>query len=334
MVDSLHFPIGRWTCKKSSFYRLPSPRFATSAFIKDLKELIRKEEVTDVIPLCEEAFYIAMHKHTLKCNVWSCDSTLMNTLHNKQLFYEMAHTDLHIPETKIIAEFTDWEQSNAYVFKPIYSRFAVATIIGKSIESDFISEQEKTNWIAQKLVQGKEICVYSIWDQGVLSAYSSYYPRYRAGQGAGIYFEPVTHKKTFDMVKQFGHKIKAHGQLSFDVIIDISGNPHVIECNPRGTSGAHCLQDQLASSFFGKEKMYIPTKKSSAIKYGIAVYKPFIFFRKEIRNSRDVIYSASDIKPFMLQLISILELFYVMVTKRVSFLKATTYDIEWNNDGY
>lgn len=332
MADSLYFTIARWSNTVKEYYILPSPRYELGKYLKKINDIIEKEQVTDIIPTCEEAFYIAMSKDQIKAKTWTADIALMNLLHNKFLFAEFAKEYLPIPSTCLIADFQDWEASEKYVFKPIYSRFATAVIIGKKITDRHFFPKGKQNWVAQKRIKGKEICIYSIWEAGNLKAYSAYHPLYRAGKGSGIFFEPVFHTQTYELVKHFGEKIAYTGQLCFDVIIDEKNIPYFIECNPRGTSGAHLIHQELANAFLGQKEILFHEKQAFSIKYALAILHFFSFFRKEIRDSQDVIFQWTDKMPFFLQILSIFEITFLKFRKKISWLEATTGDIEWNGD--
>ncbi|MFN0203759.1 MAG: ATP-grasp domain-containing protein [Bacteroidia bacterium] len=332
MADSMHLTIARWSNTVKKYYLLPSPRYELPQYIERLNEIIEKEQVEHLIPTCEEAYYMSMGKEQLKAKVWTSAMDLINRLHNKYLFSQFTKEDLPIPKTCTLTDFSDWENAENYVFKPIYSRFATSVIIGKKLSATYFSPQEKTHWIAQKRIKGKEICVYSIWDNGKLKAYAAYHPLYRAGKGSGIFFEPVFHSPTYKLVQDFGAKMDYTGQLCFDVIIDETNTPYFIECNPRGTSGAHLIHSHLAQAFLGEKEILFHEKQTFSIKYALFILHFFSFFREEIRHSQDVIFQWKDKKPFFFQILSLFEITFVKFRKNVSWLEATTGDIEWNGE--
>ncbi len=332
MADSQHFTVARWSNAVKKYCILPSARHETDAYINRLNAIIEAENVTHLIPTCEEAFYIALHKDKINCRVWTSDTELMHSLHNKWVFSQFAALDFPMPKTQLVKDFSDWSRSDAYVFKPIYSRFATGTIIGKKLSENHFSESDKTAWLVQNRIQGKEICIYSIWDNGILKGFAAYHPLYRVGSGAGVFFEPIMHNETFERVKAFGEKIKYTGQLCFDVIIDGADVPYFLECNPRGTSGAHLLNEKLALCYLGQGDLITPTQQAYSIKYAMAILHPFSYFTKTVWAARDVIYKSNDMKPFFLQFLSLFEITFIRFTKQLSWLSVTTADIEWNGN--
>lgn len=332
MADSCHLTIARWSNAVARYVVLPSPRYALSAFKQALTQLIIDENIGHFIPTCEEAFYVGFCKPAFPCKVWTADFNLLRQLHNKWQFYTDFSTHLPMPETQRLSEFRDWAHSEDYVFKPIYSRFATATVLGRTLSPDAFTEAERPDWIAQKRIQGKEICIYSLWDQGQLKAYAAYHPLYRAGRGSGIYFEPIHHPASFAQVQAFGQQCHYTGQLCFDVILDADDRPYFIECNPRGTSGAHLLNKDLATAFLTEKIPFPSMKQSYAIKYAMALLHPIRFFTRPVRRAQDVIFHPKDQAPFFLQALSLLEISYLKFVQNRTWLAATTGDIEYNGE--
>ncbi|MDJ1483709.1 ATP-grasp domain-containing protein [Cytophagaceae bacterium YF14B1] len=332
MADSLILPVSRWSNTVSNYFKLPSPRFAPQEFADTLQQIITTHQVTHLIPTCEEAFYISSFKDGFPCKVWTSGIELLNQLHNKFLFTQVAKEYFPIPETELVNKFTTWTESENYVFKPVYSRFAGQIISNKTLVNTYFTNSEQKNWIAQKRIQGKEICIYSIWDEGKLKAYVAYHPLYRVGKGAGIFFEPVNHPDAHEKVKLFGEAISYTGQLCFDVIIDQNDIPWFIECNPRGTSGAHLVHTDLANAFLYSGTEIQQNTAEYAVKGAMAFLYPQKLLTKRVRQAKDVIFRKKDFLPFLLQFVSILEVTYIMLIKRMTWLQATTRDIEWNGN--
>ncbi len=330
MMDCQSWTIARWSNCIDRYYIIASPRFNNASFVIDIQEIIKKENIDHFIPTCEEAIFVAAHCDEFNCKVWTSDKDLVIGLHNKFLFSQNYRNILPIPKTVMLKDFSDWENSEQYVFKPIYSRFASFVVINKKISKDFFEEEDQDQWIAQKLVRGKEICVYSIWSEGKMKAYSAYHPLFRAGKGSGVFFEPVQNKEIFELVNNFGQDLHYMGQMCFDVILDEQARPFFIECNPRGTSGAHLINVQLANAFLGNELIVNNDTKDFSIKYAMAMLHPFSFFKKRVRQSQDIIFKWHDSKPFFLQILSLIEISSIKIWRRCTWLEATTADIEWN----
>ncbi len=334
LADSLCMPISRWSNTVDHYYVLPSPRYQAAAFEAALQRIIDTEKVTQLIPTCEEAFYIALFQNQLACNIWCSEPKLMNQLHNKFTFTQFAKDFFTIPETYVLTNFRHWQNSVDYVFKPIYSRFASQVIVNQTLSETHFTESEKPHWIAQRRILGNEFCVYSIWDAGRLKAYAAYHPLHRVGKGAGVFFEPVSYPTVYEQVLAFGKAISFTGQLCFDVIADETGTPYVIECNPRGTSGAHLINQRLAAAFLQPNSLELQDSSEYTLKYALLFLKPWLLATRRIQQAKDVIFRRNDPLPFLLQPLSLLEITYQMAKNRMNWLAATTRDIEWNGDSH
>src|SRR5262249_40436888 len=106
-------------------------------------------------------------------------------------------------------------------------------------------------WVAQLYLPGEEISAYAVAAGGRVTAFQSYRPTYRVGHGAGVAFEAVDDFVARQFAAGLVARLNWSGQISFDFRRDEAGNLHVIECNPRTTSGVHYFgpADGLARSF-------------------------------------------------------------------------------------
>ena len=329
LADSLRFPVARWSNTILKYERLPAARQETKSYIDAIKGLISKYTIRHLIPTCEEAFYIAKYKSQFNCKVWTSDLELMNLLHNKESFAQKFKDQLPIPKTTSLDKFTKWSESEQYVFKPKYSRFGNQIIINTTITKETITNPE--NWIAQKKVTGLELCIYSIWDAGKLKGYSCYSPLYKIGKGSSIFFRHIENLNLKELVKNFGASNLYTGQLSFDVIIS-ADSTWFIECNPRGTSGAHLLNKDLAKCFLENEESIYIGHHDFMLTYLMFFTHPLKFLNKKVRKAKDVIYRANDALPAFLQILSLYEMIFIKFSKGIDLLESTTFDIEWNGN--
>ncbi len=329
LADSLRFPIGRWSNTIVNYERLPSAKHDTLEYKEAISQLVLKYSIKHIVPTCEETFYISRYKKNWGCKVWAPAFELMDLLHNKETFFLEFKNQLSIPETISLKDFSDWSQSEQYVFKPAYSRFATRLFMNQAVTKESFSKTE--NWIVQKKVEGTEMCIYSIWDAGKLKGYVSYVPLYKAGKGSGVYFKSVENCEVKRQVQEFGESHKYTGQLSFDVIIS-EDTVWFIECNPRGTSGVHLLNNNLVECFFEEDEKETIVIRDSMLTSLMLLTHPFKFFKKDVRMSKDVLFSLKDPLPALAQILSFLEFVFIKLSKGVSLIEATTYDIEWNGD--
>lgn len=326
-VDSLFYPMCRFSNSVGKYFSLPHPRWDFQEYLEAVLEIVEIESITCVIPTNEEAFYVAQIPFPVAVKVWTTSIMTMDQLHNKYTFIGLMSQLVTgvTPVTFLSDQFDDYSNIHHYILKPVYSRFADKVKLHASGKS-FVNPAE--GWIVQQKIIGEEVCVYSIWDSGKLKAYSSYVPFKRAGKGAGTWFRDRPHERIRQIVSEFGCLLNYTGQLSFDVILQ-DDVPYFIECNPRGTSGAHLLGENIADAFL-EDKLLYPQETDICLKIPTLLYHPQLLFRKSFHETKDPVYCKKDKKPFYSQLLSIIEFMYRSIRNGVSILGATTYDMEWN----
>jgi hypothetical protein len=172
---------------------------------------------------------------------------------------------------------------------------------------------------------------------GELRAHSCYHPRYRVGRGSGIFFEPCAPVPVRQFIEQFGRETSYTGQVGFDFIEDQSGRFHVLECNPRATSGVHLFDNQrrqLVASLSNKGLLE-PTTEPRMIALAMLLlaapqrgFSPQ--FWRDYADARDVITRKGDFWPLTAQVLSLAEIITRAVSRRCGLLSASTADIEWN----
>ena len=345
--DSLSQPLSRFSCSVQHYVRLPEPRQDPAAWIETLATVIEIQHIDLLLPTCEEVFYLAYGLERLAplCRVLTSDFDLLNRLHHKGHFAAM--TDgwpLAAPETRLLTDrqalLALSDETELWVFKPAYSRFASQTLIRPSAQQlNNVQPTQVAPWVAQRFIEGREFCSFSILIDGVLRAHSCYRPRYRVGRGSGIYFQPIVLEPVRRFIELFGQKTGYSGQVGFDFIEDGEGRFHVLECNPRATSGVHLFDNQrqllVSSLSHPPESVLEPTSESRMIALAMlliaapqrALSAPFWL---DYVAARDVIVQKGDFWPLIAQGASLVEIIGRAVSRRCGLLAASTVDIEWN----
>lgn len=347
-ADSVIWPIARASRAVDDYFQLPEPRTNTSAWIETLCRLVDERAIDLVLPTCEEAFYLAagIEKLSIRCKVMTTDFTIMHHLHHKYIFAKMTEGwPIEAPETLLLENVEAVNQLSArsemLVFKPVYSRFANRTLIQPSPEKlKEIQPTPQQPWVAQKFIAGREHCSYSLLVEGRLTAHACYHPRYRVGRGAGIYFEPTTLPMIRAFVERFGATTGYTGQVGFDFIEAYDGQCYVLECNPRGTSGVHLFDDQpqaLVAALLGKygQDVLLPTDFPRMVSLAMLLfaaprYALDTVFWHNYFMARDVVTRHGDHRPLPVQLLSLLEIIYRALARKLGLLAASTADIEWD----
>ncbi|MEM8888933.1 MAG: hypothetical protein AAGD28_13200, partial [Bacteroidota bacterium] len=72
--------------------------------------------------------------------------------------------------------------------------------------------------------------------------------------------------------------------------------------------------------------------QARSLKTAMLFSNPSYLFKKEVRKSKDVVFSISDLKPFLFQILGLLEFLIRSLKYRISFTSSMTHDISF--DGY
>jgi len=347
VADSLAQPLSRFSRAAEHFVRLPEPRHDPDAWIEALAGVIRQQAIDLLLPTCEEVFYLAHGLERLRplCRVFTSYFELLHRLHHKGDFAAMTQGwDVAAPPTRALYDLAAVQalaaEHDALVFKPAYSRFASQTLIRPSpAQLAKVRPSAEAPWVAQQFVPGQEYCSFSVLVDGQLRAHSSYQPRYRVGRGSGIYFHSCAPAPIRAFLEQFGRATGYTGQVGFDFIEDRQGRFHVLECNPRATSGVHLFDDQrvqLVAALGNEadaalEATLEPRMIALAMLLLVAPQRALSrTFWHDYQQARDVIVQDGDRGPLTAQLLSLSEIIGRALTRRCGLLAASTADIEWN----
>lgn len=349
-ADSLNHPLSRASKYIKKYFTLAPPATRTKDFISDIEKIISQNSIDILIPTCEEVFFISKYKPRLtkNCHIFCDNFDKISQLHNKYEFLNVARDcAISIPKTILINHRSDLDKiiaSKEKVFKPVFSRFASYTLIcPENSLLKKIKPSENFPWIAQQFISGREYCTYTVVVDGKIQAHACYHPKYRAGLGSGIYFEITKNEKIKNFIEQLMRKINFTGQIGFDFMINESEEIFVLECNPRATSGVHCLSASLdwekilsGKNIFEDEKneqdkMIALAMLSFGLKY-LKNKKSFSKWWKNLLKAKDSIWDVSDLKPVFYQLVNLGEIIFRSIKYRTSLKDAATADIEWNGE--
>lgn len=248
MADCVPAGIARWSCAPTAVHRHASPVREPARFAADMRGLLDRLEPTAVIPTCEEVFHLSALAET---DGWAerLIAPLMDRLtrlHHKGQFADLCQTlGLSVPDTTTATDaaalMTHASRSDVVV-KPVWSRFGSCTLTAPTPQQlAALSPSPDQPWIVQDRVKGEEVSLYAIAHDGRLSAFCAYRSNWRTTGGAAYVFEPLT-GVVLDRLREMASTLASFvrtGQFGCDAIVDATGKPWLIECNPRATSGVH-----------------------------------------------------------------------------------------------
>lgn len=354
-AESLSHALSRRSNAFDAFYQVPAPNDGSDGFRKAIARILEQEKVDVVVPTCEEIFHLAPMKGQFsgKTFFWLDDPQILGRLHSKVEFNTLALTSgLAVPFTfraRTVDEIRaaiEGIGGEKVVLKPEFSRFATRTLILDREEALKSADQlvNGTAWCVQEFLPGKEYCSYSLAREGRLLAHLTYSHEFKAGQGAGICFESVSHPGIQSWVRQFVEATGFTGQIAFDFIEDDSGTVRALECNPRATSGLHLFARNpgFIESLSGNPPLQVPlappASEAAQLRLAMLVYGlPSIrswhrlsLWFSIFLGAREVVFDSRDPLPFFDQFVSFYHLVRAGIREEVTPLEASTRDIEWN----
>lgn len=239
--------LGASRCVSKS-YQVRAPASGGQGFIDDLLGIIEAESVQLVVPVSEEILYVAALRDIVPASVriLSMPQEDLLALHDKAGFIAFAHASgLSAPETCVAGshEADALARDGAVVLKPRHSCAGIGVrMFAKDAEIPVLQDA-----IVQRAIIGHEHSVCALAIEGRVQASAIYRGAMMSGTVA-VSFERVENDAIKAWVAEFIDAAKWSGFISFDFIIDASGTPWGIECNPRLTSGVHFFEtDDIAA---------------------------------------------------------------------------------------
>jgi len=372
-ADAWRWPPARWSRAVARYVRLPAPRADASAFASAVAEAARAERVDAVVPLCEEGYWlaawIAARPGLLPrgCRLVAPTGDVVARLHDKAAFAEAARRHgLAVPSTRRLSSADDVEAVLAdgppdrWVFKPAWSRFATATLVGapSAVVRRRVRPTAEAPWVAQARVDGRGLCTYSVVRDGAVIAHGAYRPAIVYSRAA-VVFEAIEHAAAEDWVTRMCASEGLSGQVSFDFIEgavaagearDAPGGLYAVECNPRATSGANLWQGDpalgtalLAAAGLAplpSEIVRPVTGAVTAIKSAVRMGAPGWARRPDLRrialsalaDGRDAFARHGDIRPAFAQPLAVIECVARAVGHGVGVADAMTVDMRWDGE--
>lgn len=338
LADSTTARIARWSRAPAAVHLYAAPRTEPARFAADIAAL----DAALIVPTCEEVFHLA--RLLLGGRLFAPPLPLLRRLHAKHEFAALAaELGLPVPETRLLtADFA--EDGRDWVFKPAYSRFGARTLIGPAsldgLDPDCL-------WVAQRRVVGREVSFYAVAHDGRLAAFAAYASSWRLGGGASYAFAPLEAPlagRITDIAAALAAGTGLTGQFACDLIVDEAGDPWLIECNPRATSGLHLLTGTgtgaLARAIVcgggvltatGGPRHMLPAMLTYGLRQALAERR-FGEWRQALSAGTDVIGAPGDRRPALGAVLDTLGFMAAARRAGISVTEATTADIEWNGE--
>lgn len=349
-ADTLYCTPTGFSRHVSEYMRIPSPVFAFSDFRSTIKKIVLQHDIDLVVPVSEEVFFLAQMRDELAPGtaVFCPPFSVLRELHSKwEILKKAEGCGVRLPHTRRICSVEELRQAlldipNG-VLKAEFSRGAYDTLFPPHDNIDQLPITTSRPWLLQERLIGREISAYAIASQGRLLAATVYEPRYRAGKGASLYFQPIEGLAAKRFAAAFVEKNSITGQVAFDLIECDDGELALLECNPRTTSGVHLFppNSQWARTLFGEE--IAPIKElATACAAKMVVFalhlpaalrdRKLSVLRSDLKAARDSCFSPIDPLPSLGLHLCALEILLRSLVWPIPAHKAYTFDLEWNGE--
>lgn len=347
-ADCVRAPVGRFSRYVRRYFQVPAPRTDHAGFAAALRKIAQGEGVDTLLPTCEEIYTVARHRGILAevCSVFCADLDVLIRVHHKERFARLTYElggPVVAPESVLVETTAQRRalasESQRWVFKPVYSRFAARTLVCPSSDRVNALTLDPANpWLAQRFAPGRELSSYGIAVRGRLTAHSVYHSRHRAGQGAGVYFVSEENAAVRGFVERIVTHLGFTGQIGFDFIVcAATGNVFVLECNPRLTSGIHLFAPDfdLDGALRGMAGGVAPSQPkmlgTAMLTHALRTGNRRAWWR-DFSTADDVIAARDDPLPMLGQLAFLAEMGGRAIGRRTGIIAAMTADIEWNGE--
>ena len=348
MADCVPARIARWSKAPAAVHRHASPVQQPARFASDIRTLIDQIDPIAILPTCEEVFHLAA---LAQAQSWS-DRLIapqferLATLHHKGRFAALCEDlGLPVPTTTVVTDSTSLIGDAAgtdVVVKPVWSRFGAQTLIRPDATAlAALRLSAATPWVVQSRVEGEEVSLYAVAHDGRLSAFSAYRSDWRTRGGAAYVFSPLG-GPLFNRLQAMAQTLATfvgRGQFACDAIVDAAGQPWLIECNPRATSGVHLYGRGTAFglALLGREvaepgpDLWLNSVMFDSFGLADALRtRRFAAWREDRCRSHDILSAPGDPAPGLGALVDAAGFGLRALASGHGLAQAMTADIEWN----
>ena len=343
-------PLKRQLCSVSravaKTFQVASPNTDLERWELDILDIIERENVTDLIPTSEEVCHVANLAPRLSDTTRYVGPTAewIAQWHDKLLFVNYAISrGVTAPSVYTTAdgEARALIRQTECVLKP--RRGCSGTAVS-FIPTGSTLPPASQDMLLQRRVQGNHLYTLSWVDAGEVKATASYRGSTHSGTVAVGFQSAPTPFSVKQWIEQFVANTDVTGFLSFDFILDRSGIPWGIECNPRLSSGVHFIDEAwLGAAVMGEatgSPPISPAGKRVQWSYSTLTeaYKHLFRFQipelirclRDLFVSRDAVWSWRDPLPFILMTPLCWEFIWRSIRERMPIGDASQCDIAWH----
>ena len=327
-------------------FQVAPPNTDIEGWERDILDIIERENVTDLIPTSEEVCHVANLAPRLPdtTRYVGPSAEWIAQWHDKLQFVNYAISrGVTAPSVYTTAdgESRALIRQTECVLKP--RRGCSGTAVSFIPRGSTLPPPSQ-DMLLQRRVQGNHLYTLSWVDAGEVKATASYRGSTHSGTVAVGFQSAPTPFSVKQWIEQFVADTDVTGFLSFDFILDRSGIPWGIECNPRLSSGVHFIDEAwLGAAVMGEDMgapSITPAGKRAQWSYSTLTeaYKHLFRFQipelirclRDLFIARDAVWSWRDPLPFFLMTPLCWEFIWRSIRERIPIGDASQCDIAWH----
>ena len=306
----------------------PSPRQETTAFIGAVIDAIHRYDITWLLPMFEEVFYLAAYRDELAkarpdLELFFPSLSALQRVHDKIGFARLGRElGLPVADFRVVTSPEELHQAIAlwekWFAREAYGRggLGIATNAGplaRELDLAAIVPTAKDQWIVQEYIEGVDRCSWSVVHHGEVVLHSCYEHPLAIDHRGGIAFRSVDSPQSLEVAQRVARELNWHGQISFDFLMTPDGTHHLVECNARPTAGCTvATAAELEKALFAPDGLVVvPPGRQRSLK--LAVWRDIVRhplkFRSDLaasRHSPGVYTSRGDYRPALFAALSLL----------------------------
>ena len=328
---------------------LTAPNADAARYLDELVRIVAEEDVSLVVPLSEETVHVAALHGRLPAHVTlACPPrAALLELHDKWRFAERARAlGLPVPASALASSEAGARlaASGAHVVKPRLSCSGVGVTLHEA-PGALDAARASDALVVQAYLPGAACCAQALAVDGALRELVVYRSLLEAGS-VSVTFERIAAPAAVRhcaerVIGACGHA----GLIAFDFIADEAGRWHVIECNPRATSGVHLLAPEAIVAALrsldrpvsdgARERAPVGARRQEFWSALIELEGKLLrgrFAREDwarLLTTRDVDWSARDPLPFLTMALTGAPLLWRAIRARRPVTEVTMLDMGW-----
>lgn len=330
-------------------FRVAAPNSDEAAFSRDILQIVAACGIDLIIPVSEEVLHVAQLADRLPegTRLLAAPFERMLRVHDKHAVMKTVRAaGLQAPETHHadMAEAAALAARSDYVVKPVFGCSGAGLRFGAKGAPLFPAEKHPGN-IVQSRIRGREVSSLTLVRDGKVLGSVLYQGLVFAGTVATCFERVQDAPEAEAWIERYVAAQGWTGFIAFDFMIDSSGMPWPLECNPRLTSGVHFFDhgDLAAALLDGDLPAPVRYKPQTRFQEGhttltkaysrIRHPKEFLRRLKLVFGTRDVLWSWADPAPFLLMTPMSWPVLSQVLFGGTAFGEAATRDIEWRVPG-